>query len=118
MTGKQLVVQSIFEVEYDKYMSLFGVLSKASNKDVNDPENSHILEYVYRAYKNKISKNKLNTIKIVKNYDNELAYGFGNQSIWGYQYGSKVVPMTIEVSKGRAVNLMDLTTGQIKQEKI
>lgn len=113
MTGQQLVIQNVFKIKHDEYLSIF---LRASNKNVDDPENNSILRYVYKAYKNKVGKNKLDTIKIVRNYKDEFAYGFGNQIIWGNHYSDKIVPMKIEISRDRNINLINLMSGHIKQE--
>lgn len=113
MTGQQIVVSLIFENEMEHPQHIISVLSRASNKEI---DSRGILSKVKKSFHRKINRKYLDSIKII-NFEDEVAYGFGISKIFKYSNKHSFVPILVEI-KGPYINLVDLSSGQIKQEKL
>jgi len=117
MTGQQIVIKRLFDgfkyTPSDLSKQFLDTLKKrASSKEVN----YDILEYVRKAFYRKINRRHLDAIEIIGG-DDKIAYGFGPSEIWGKHLTVGYMPMAVETDE-YYVNLINLTTGQIRQEKL
>ena len=117
---KELIFASIFDGDQWRW-KYFAKHTKESVRFATQEEMKRIMDKVYKAFFGAIAKKKLATIyPIFKSVNSDAFYGMSYGSLWYHSdsQANEILPISIEMADEDRVNLINLETGEIRQNII